>query len=103
MNIVRGIVSDFVSKGITDEELKTEKQRLAGEYIVNRMRTPKQLADALTKYRAIGLGPEFMDKYPAMLAKVTKAEANAAINKYMKVENLVTSLAGSIPKDIKAK
>ncbi len=103
MNLVRGIVADFVSKGITDEELKTEKQRLAGEYIVNRMRTPKQLADALTKYGAIGLGPEFMDKYPAMLAKVTKAEANAAINKYMKVENLVTSLAGSIPKDIKGK
>ena len=101
LKLVRGIVSDFVSKGMTEEELSMEKQRMSGEYVVHRMRTPKHLAESLTKYGALGLGPEFMDSYPLALQKVTLKEANAAISKYMKVENLTTSVAGTVPADVK--
>lgn len=101
LKLVRGIVSDFVNKGMTAEELAMEKQRMSGEYVVHRMRTPKHLAESLTKYGALGLGPEFMDTYPLALQKVTLKEANAAIAKYMKVENLSTSVAGTVPADVK--
>jgi len=103
MALVRKIVSEYVEKGITPSELAMEKQRVAGEYIVYRMRTPKQLADALTKYGALGLGPEFMDRYPSMLSAVTLKEANEAIKKYMQPDKLVTSLAGSVPQKTKNK
>lgn len=73
-----------------------EKQRLAGEFVVHRMATSAELAEALTKYGAIGVGPEFMDKYPGMLSAVTLKEANDAIKKYMKLENLQTVLAGTV-------
>ncbi len=101
LKLVRGIISDFVSKGMTAEELSMEKQRMSGEYVVHRMRTPKHLAESLTKYGALGLGPEFMDTYPLALQKVTLKEANAAISKYMKIENLTTSVAGTVPADVK--
>ncbi len=99
--LVRKIVTEYVEKGITPRELAMEKQRVAGEYIVYRMRTPKQLADALSKYGALGLGPEFMDRYPSMLSAVTLKEANDAIKKYMQPNKLVTSLAGSVPPNSK--
>ena len=103
LKLVRGIVSEYAAKGMTADELQMEKQRMAGEYVVHRMRTPGHLAESLTKYGTLGLGAEFMDRYPTMLQNVSLKEANVAIGKYMKPENLCTSLAGSIPADVKAK
>jgi zinc protease len=103
LKLVNDILTDFMDKGMTASELATEKKRVAGEYLVYRMRTPKQLADALTKYGALGMGPDFMDRYPSMLNAVTLPEANAAIKKYMQPGNLVTSLAGTLPAASKSK
>lgn len=97
LHLVDDIVSGYAKSGITKAELATEKKRLAGEYVVYRMRTPKQLADALTKYELIGVGPAFMDNYASELNKVTEAEVNAAISKYMNINKMVKSLAGSVP------
>jgi zinc protease len=94
--IVRGILADYQKTGITKEELSNEVNRLAGEYIVERMRTPHQLADAITKYEILGMGPDFMDVFPERLKAVTVPEANAAIHKYFDPAKLVTSVAGSI-------
>lgn len=95
--IVRKIVDDYRSGGITPAELNDEAKRLAGEYIVARMRTPKQLADAISKYEILGLGAEFMDQYPDRLSRVTKPEVDAAIKRYFRIADALTSLAGSVP------
>jgi len=96
--VVDKIINDYIKSGITTKELSEEAQRLGGEYVVERMRTPRQLADAITKYEFLGLGAKFMDEYPTQLARVTKAEANAAIRKYFDPKRMVTSLAGTIKK-----
>ncbi len=103
LQLVRSIVKDFNVKGMTAAELQMEKQRLSGEYIVYRMRTPSQLAESLSRYATMGLGPEFMDHYPAMLQSVSLKEANDAIGKYMKLENLSTSIAGTLSENVKNK
>lgn len=96
--LVDKIVSSYDKNGISEAELKMEKQRLAGEYVVYRLRTPKQIADALGKYELVGVGSRFMDDYASNLQKVTKAEADNAIRKYMNIKNMVTCLAGTVPK-----
>ena len=103
LSLVKLIVSDYVSKGITADELSTEKKRLTGEYIVNRLRTPAHLAAAISRYAMIGIGPQFIDQYAENLNKVTLQEVNQAIRKYMRLSECVTSLAGSIPGKIKEK
>lgn len=103
LELVNGILTDYAAKGITPRELYLEKQRVAGEYLVYRMRSPRQLADAVSKYGTLGLGPEFMDRYPSMLNAVTLKEANEAISRYMQGKNLVTCLAGSVPDSIRNK
>jgi zinc protease len=96
--LVKEIVADYYNNGIRPDELKAEVRRLAGEYVVYRMRTPEQIADALTKYELLGLGPEFMDKHPQKLLNVRKEQVDQFIRKYMNINDMVTSVAGSITK-----
>lgn len=96
--VVDTIINDYIKKGITPKELQDEARRLGGQYVVERMRTPRQLADALTKYEILGLGAKFMDEYPVRLTKVTQAEANAAIRKYFDPKKTVMSVAGTLKK-----
>lgn len=96
--LVRQIITDYNKTGIEPAELQTEVRRLAGEYVVYRMRTPEQIADALTKYELLGLGPEFMDKHPQKLLQVKKPEVDQFIKKYMNINDMVTSVAGSLSK-----
>ena len=98
LNLIEQIVGDFVKKGMTPEELKADSQRLVGEYIVSRLRTPRQIADGLTKYAFLNLGPEFMDNYAARVQSVTLPQANEAIRKYFDLSSSVLSIAGSIKK-----
>lgn len=103
MGLVRKIIGDYYKGGIEPAELQTEVRRLAGEYVVYRMRTPEQIADALTKYELLGLGPEFMDKHPKRLLQTSKSEVDQYIHKYMNINDMVTSVAGSIKPDDKGK
>jgi zinc protease len=96
MPIVKSILDNYRTKGITPEELKNEANRLAGEYVIERMRTPRQLADAISRYEILGLGVKFMDEYPQRLHQVTVQQADAAIKKYFDASKLVTSVAGTL-------
>lgn len=96
--IVDTIIQNYIKNGITKKELAEEAKRLGGEYVVERMRTPRQLADAITKYEFLGLGTKFMDEYPLRLSKVTAPEVNAAIKKYFDPKKLVITVAGTLPK-----
>jgi zinc protease len=98
LTLIDDIVSNYLKKGMTDTELKEESQRLVGEYIVSRLRTPKQIADGLTKYQFLNLGPQFMDEYAGKVQSVTLPQANQAIRKYFDLSRSVMSIAGSIKK-----
>lgn len=98
ISLIDSIVGDYLKKGMTEAELKDESQRLVGEYIVSRLRTPKQIADGLTKYQILNLGPKFMDEYAGKVQSVTLPEANQAIRKYFDLSQSVMSIAGSIKK-----
>lgn len=95
--VVQKIVADYVKSGISKQELDEESKRLIGEYIIERMRTPRHLADAISKYEILGLGAKFMDEYPANIRAVTQAQANEAIRKYFQMGKMVTSVAGTVP------
>jgi zinc protease len=95
--IVQRILQQYQRQGITKQELQDEANRLGCEYIIERMRGPHQLADALARYEMLGLGAGFMDAYPARLKKVTVAQANDAIRKYFAPAKMVTVIAGTTP------
>jgi zinc protease len=100
--VVENIVSGYAKDGITPKELQEETKRLAGEYVVERMRTPRHIADAISRYELLGLGAVFMDNYPNKVKAVTLEEANAAIKKYFANKPMITSVAGSLTAPAKA-
>ena len=101
ISLLKSIVSNYYSKGITAEELATEKKRLAGEYIVNRLRTPSQLASVISRYSILGIPLEFIDEHSKNLDAVTMKQANDAIKKYLNINDCAMSVAGSVPADLK--
>jgi zinc protease len=101
ISLLRSIVSNYYKKGITADELATEKKRLAGEYIVNRLRTPSQLASVISRYSILGIPMEFIDEHAKNLDAVTMTQANAAIKKFMNINDCAISVAGSVPADVK--
>ncbi len=101
ITLLKSIVSVYYNKGITAEELATEKKRLAGEYIVNRLRTPSQLASVISRYSILGIPLEFIDDHAKNLDAVTMKQANDSIKKIMNINDCAISVAGSVPADVK--
>lgn len=99
--LLRSIVADYYKKGISAEELATEKKRLSGEFIVNRLRTPSQLASVISSYSMLGLPMAFIDDHAKNFEAVTIKEANDAIKKYMNIDDCAFSIAGTVPADVK--
>lgn len=95
--LVRKLVLSFQAEGITPSELKEEAGRLGGEFLVS-LRTPRALAEALSRFEAAGVGPQFIDRYPQALKRVSRAEVNAAARKYFRLDRAITTVAGTIKK-----
>lgn len=96
MSLVNSISAKYLQEGIRPAELQAEAERLSGEYVVAKQRTPRQLAESLTKYELLGLGAQFMDTYPKRLKSTTKLAVDKAIKKYFDPQTTVVSLAGSL-------
>lgn len=95
IDVIKKIVADYVDKGITQAEVKLEAKHLAGEFVVG-LRTPSDIAEHLARYEMLGLSPKFMDEFATRLDAVTKAQADAAIRKYFRLDKAVTSIAGTV-------
>ncbi|HEY9871780.1 MAG TPA: pitrilysin family protein, partial [Candidatus Obscuribacterales bacterium] len=71
LTLVGKLVSKFQAEGITPSELKEEAGRLGGEFLVS-LRTPRALAEAISRFEAAGVGPQFIDRYPQALKQVSR-------------------------------
>ena len=88
----------WVKDGVTDEELKAAKTRAIGSYKVG-LSTTRGLAGNLLSITQRGYEPSYMDEYPELINNVTLDEVNAAIKKYIKPDNVITVVAGTVTED----
>ncbi|HEX8073143.1 MAG TPA: pitrilysin family protein [Pyrinomonadaceae bacterium] len=87
------VLRDYVAHGIRPEELADEQSAAVGSFKVS-LATNAGLADALWHAEFYQLGPDYVDRYPQLVAAVTRAEVNAAIRKYFRPEQLTVVIAG---------
>ncbi len=88
----------FHAEGLSDEELKTFKVTLTGSYKVA-LSTTGGLAGSLLNALQRGYGPEWIDEFPRRLQAISRADANAAIKRFVDPARMVTVLAGTLPAD----
>lgn len=98
----RGITSTqqqlgkWYEQGVTDGELAKRKTNLIGRYQVA-LATTDGLAGTLIACVNRGVGPEWIDQYPAKLAALTLPEVNGAIKKHLNPARMVVIQAGTVP------
>ena len=85
----------WYQKGITAQELSHKKSNLIGSFKIGLSTTPGMARNILAVVQR-GQAPGYIYEYPKELEAVTLEEVNAAIKKYIDIDNLVIVEAGSI-------
>lgn len=94
LELIREVMVDYHTNGITERELADEKSRVYGQFVVG-LRNTMGIASAIAGREALGLPMESMDTIESDYASVTKDEVDAAIKRHMQVDRAVTVVAGS--------
>jgi zinc protease len=89
-------VARFRREGMTDKELVDEKSSRAGKFQVD-LASNAGIANAIDSAVYYGLGLDYLDRFPALVAAVTREEANAAFAKRVDPERFTIVSAGSFP------
>ncbi len=89
------IVQDFITHGITEEELQDEQASVIGSYKIG-LATNSGIAGQIVNSELFGLGVDYLDKFPSLIAALTKAEIDEAVRKYIHPEVATTVIAGTL-------
>jgi len=76
-----------IGKGVTDEELKTAKEKIIGNFLLEHQTRAKQ-SWYLGWFETIGLGYEMDQKYPEYINKVTKSDITETWKRYIPEGNI---------------
>ncbi|HYV04815.1 MAG TPA: insulinase family protein, partial [Blastocatellia bacterium] len=87
------ILKRLHEKGITEEDLKSAKAYLKGQFPPT-IETSDQLADLLAQLEVYGLDASDVDGYYSKVDSMTMADARRVIKQYFPIENLAFVLIG---------
>jgi len=93
MDMALGILNDLHDKGITEEQLKSAKNYIKGQY-PPRIETSDQLASLMTTLEFYGADESEVNGLYAKIDSMTLADANRIIKQYFPNDNLVFVLIG---------
>lgn len=88
------IVKEFIAGGIHEEELKDEQTSVIGSFKVG-LATNGGMGGRIADAELFGLGVEYLDKFPSIIAALTKPQIDEAIRKYFHPEVATTVIAGT--------
>jgi zinc protease len=88
------IIEDYVSEGITAEEIADEQSSMIGGYKLG-LATNAGIAGQLVSTEIYGLGVTYLDEFPQHVKALSKSEIDAAIRKYIHPEAMTTVRAGT--------
>lgn len=91
------IVNDYIAGGITEEELRDEQSSVIGSYKIG-LATNAGMAGQIVNAELFELGIDYPDKFPSLIAALTKPEIDEAIRKYFHPEVATTVIAGTLEK-----
>jgi zinc protease len=93
MDMALQVLANLHEKGITEQELKSVKAYLKGQYATS-VETSDRLASTIASLEFYGLDASDVDSYYAKVDAVTVADARRMIKQYFPLDNLVFVLVG---------
>ena len=85
----------WYAAGVTTEELAKRKTSMIGRYKVA-LATTDGMAGSLLASVQRGVGPEWIDQYPAKIDALTLPEVNSAIKKHLDPDHMILIKAGTV-------
>ena len=85
----------WVNDGVTEQEFKDAVTRRVGGYKVQ-LATSRGMAFQILNFVQNGFDVKYLDQYPEDLKKITLAQVNSVIKKYINPNVAVTVVAGSV-------
>lgn len=97
INTTLEIVSEYIANGITEQELQDEQSSIIGSFKIG-LATNAGMAGQIANIELFELGADYLDKFPSLIASLTKPEIDEAIRKYIHPEVATTVIAGTLEK-----
>jgi zinc protease len=98
LDLALDVLKRLREKGITAEQLASAKAYTKGTYPPRAVQTADQIANMLGEIELFGLGRDEVDGFFGRVDAVTLEQANAAIRKYYRGDNLTFVLLGNAAK-----
>lgn len=90
----REMISDFISEGVSKDELASKKRTVAGSYKVG-LASTASLATTIASNVENGLGKDYLDRFPQLIEATELDAVNEAIKKYISLDKMRSAAAGS--------
>ena len=84
-------------EGVTAEELQDAKSYLAGSFALG-LETNDDVADFLGQVEYLGLGLDYVDRYPELIRKVTAEDVLRVAQEYLQPDKLIVVVVGNLNK-----
>lgn len=94
--LIGAVTKEFASNGIGEQELELERAGMINAFAMS-LDTPADIARTLAGYEVTGRGVAAVDTYEQRVLAVTKADVDAAVRKYFRVDDAATVIAGTLP------
>lgn len=91
--VARDVLAGFLADGPSEEELLAAKQNIAGSFPL-RLDSNRKILDHVAVIGFYGLPLDYLDTYVANVEKVTAEDVRAAFSRHVRLELLVTVVAG---------
>jgi zinc protease len=98
LDLAVDVLKRLRTQGLSAEQLASAKAYMKGTYPPRTVQTADQIANVLGELELYGLGRDEVDGFFARVDAVTLAQANAAIQKYYRTDNLTFVLLGNATK-----
>ena len=96
LEVVRGVLREFVAKGPTVQELEDAKQNVIGGFAL-RIDTNRKIHDYLRVIGFYGLPLDYLDTFSAKVEAVTLDQIRDAFARRIHPERMVTVVVGAKP------
>lgn len=96
LEVVRGVLREFVAKGPTAQELEAAKQNVIGGFAL-RVDTNRKIHDYLRVIGFYGLPLDYLDTFSAKVEAVTLEQVREAFARRIEPDRMVTVVVGAKP------
>ena len=97
IQVARAEIERIRRDGVTAEELEDAKSYLTGSFALG-LETNDDVADFLGQVEYLGLGLDYVDRYPELVRKVTAEDVLRVARKYLQPDKLIVVVVGNLRK-----